>query len=265
MTPSFLTTTRNALRYMIGTDLISDIDAGFQALAEDVDTRMASYSQDTLAKRPAAGRPNAFFKATDKNAIWHDTGSAFEPIAPNLVIRAAGGTITAANGDLCEGTGTVNLPAPAVNTVVGLWSGGTLAAVAANGGSFVGTGYAGQTSITLGLYQGATLIADGTNWLVVGGDPYRGAYSGRQTYAINTSFSCSQYRACQLSVDVQSPHQAPIIEAKLIIGGVEVQKVSIVGEEATRWFTLSGIVQPGEQFQVAATGAWSAAAAYRAL
>lgn len=77
---TFLTTARNALRYMIGTDLISDIDAGFEALADDVDTNIAGYSQDTLAKRPAPGQPNRIFRATDTGVTYHDTGSAWEAL-----------------------------------------------------------------------------------------------------------------------------------------------------------------------------------------
>lgn len=78
--PSFGETTGNVLRYMLGGDLVSDIDAGFQALAEDVASKALFYVQDTLAKRPAAGVPNRFFKDTDDGLLWHDTGSVFEPI-----------------------------------------------------------------------------------------------------------------------------------------------------------------------------------------
>lgn len=80
MPGTFGTTTRNLLRYLKGTSLVSDIDEGFQALAEDVDTKMASYLQDTFAKRPAAGQPNRLFKATDTGALFHDTGTLWEPI-----------------------------------------------------------------------------------------------------------------------------------------------------------------------------------------
>jgi hypothetical protein len=47
MAPTFTTTALNALRWLPGGNLISDVDAGFQALAEDVDARLGAhgYSQ----------------------------------------------------------------------------------------------------------------------------------------------------------------------------------------------------------------------------
>lgn len=60
MPPSYNTTALNALRWLPGGNLISDIDAGFQALAEDVDARLGGHgyaevntSQTTTAVGPA--------------------------------------------------------------------------------------------------------------------------------------------------------------------------------------------------------------------
>lgn len=86
MAASYTTTTRNALRKITGGSKVSDLDEGIGALADDVDTKMASYSQDTFAKRPAAGQPNRIFKATDTGALYHDTGAAWE----HLIVSAEG-------------------------------------------------------------------------------------------------------------------------------------------------------------------------------
>jgi hypothetical protein len=43
MAPTFTTTALNALRWLPGGNLLSDVDAGFQALAEDVDARLGAH------------------------------------------------------------------------------------------------------------------------------------------------------------------------------------------------------------------------------
>jgi hypothetical protein len=75
---TFAETVSNKLRYLLGTNKPSTIAEGFLALAEDVDTKMASYSQGTLAGRPAAGQSNRFYRATDTGELFHDTGAAWE-------------------------------------------------------------------------------------------------------------------------------------------------------------------------------------------
>lgn len=91
---TFTSTTKWALRWLTGTNAISDIDAGFQALAEDIDAVMAGQAAGTLASRPAAGKAGRFYRATDTGQVFLDTGSAWmEPmppiwrtlLAPNLV------------------------------------------------------------------------------------------------------------------------------------------------------------------------------------
>lgn len=80
MPAAFNTTSGIPLRYMLGTDNASDIDEGFQRLAEDCASKLLGYSQDTLAKRPAAGVANRIFRATDTGQIFHDTGSEWEAL-----------------------------------------------------------------------------------------------------------------------------------------------------------------------------------------
>jgi hypothetical protein len=78
---TFTTTTKYALRWLTGTNLISDIDAGFQALAEDIDANMAGYTSGTQAARPAAGVAGRIYRATDlAGGVALDTGTAWVSI-----------------------------------------------------------------------------------------------------------------------------------------------------------------------------------------
>lgn len=80
MPATYVETIRNKLRAITGTSKVSDIDEWAKALAEDVDTKMASWWEDTFAKRPAAGQNNRLFRATDTGTIYHDNGATFDPI-----------------------------------------------------------------------------------------------------------------------------------------------------------------------------------------
>jgi hypothetical protein len=61
---------------------IPDIPRDIKALVEDITAKLLGYSQDTIAKRPAAGVSNRIFKATDTGAIYHDTGTEWELVMP---------------------------------------------------------------------------------------------------------------------------------------------------------------------------------------
>lgn len=81
MAGTYTTTVRNALRALLGTSKVADIDEGFLRLAEDVDTKMASLWTDTFAKRPAAGQNNRFFKLTDEGKLlYHDNGTTYDQL-----------------------------------------------------------------------------------------------------------------------------------------------------------------------------------------
>jgi hypothetical protein len=75
MALSFLQTTRFKLRALKGSSLVSDIDAGFAALAEDVDSKVTGYLTGTHAARPVAGNSHLLYKETDTGLIFVDTGT----------------------------------------------------------------------------------------------------------------------------------------------------------------------------------------------
>jgi hypothetical protein len=89
---TFTTTAKYALRWLTGSNLISDIDAGFQALAEDIDGSMAGYTSGTLASLPAAGKAGRIYRATDARAILLDTGTAWVDLVPQRVVTSLPGT-----------------------------------------------------------------------------------------------------------------------------------------------------------------------------
>lgn len=63
--PSFATSTKWGLRKLLGASLVSDIDAGFDALGEDVDAKLTPWSAGTWAALPAAPRANQRYFVTD--------------------------------------------------------------------------------------------------------------------------------------------------------------------------------------------------------
>lgn len=80
MAGTYTTTARFLLSRLTGTSKVSDIDEGIGKLADDVDKKMVGYEEDTLAKRPAAGRPNAEFRATDDGSRYRDNGTTWDAV-----------------------------------------------------------------------------------------------------------------------------------------------------------------------------------------
>lgn len=53
MPPSYGTTSRRALRYLLGSNKVKDIDSGFQALAEDADAKLGSAGKSIITAEEA--------------------------------------------------------------------------------------------------------------------------------------------------------------------------------------------------------------------
>lgn len=81
MPATYVESIRNKLRAITGTSKISDIDEWAKALTEDVDTKMASFWNDTFAKRPAAAQSNRIFRASDTGTVYLDNGIEWIPLA----------------------------------------------------------------------------------------------------------------------------------------------------------------------------------------
>lgn len=89
---TFTDTAKYALSWLTGSNLISDIDLGFQTLAEDVDANMAGYAEGTFAGKPAAGKTGRIYRCTDTGQWLADTGAAWVDLnaAPALVTSLPG-------------------------------------------------------------------------------------------------------------------------------------------------------------------------------
>lgn len=79
---TFTTTAKHALRWLTGANVGSDIDAGFQALAEDLDSKIVAYSSGPLGSRPTStlGSPGVAgrqYYATDVRVLYLDVGTAW--------------------------------------------------------------------------------------------------------------------------------------------------------------------------------------------
>lgn len=90
--PTYGTSAKYALRKLLGGNVISDIDAGFDALATDLDTNMAGYAEGTFAGKPAAGKAGRIYRCTDTGQWLADTGSVWVDLnaAPGLVSSLPG-------------------------------------------------------------------------------------------------------------------------------------------------------------------------------
>lgn len=83
--PTYTTTTKYSLRCLTGSNVVSDIDAGLQALGDDIDGKMATYSQGLLSARPTSttGTPGIVgraYYATDIGLEFHDYGTGWAPV-----------------------------------------------------------------------------------------------------------------------------------------------------------------------------------------
>jgi hypothetical protein len=85
--PTYTNTVKHALRRLTGTNVISDIDAGIAALADDIDAIMASADAGTLASRPVStagtpGKLGRLYRVTDAlNRIDFDYGTGWITVA----------------------------------------------------------------------------------------------------------------------------------------------------------------------------------------
>lgn len=108
---NFGTTVKYALRYLLGTSSVNDIDAGFQALAEDLDPKLTPFDSGLFADRPPSspaqpGKAGREYLATDRGVLYKDYGTgwiALNEEIGNVSWRSTdtippGGTHVEANG-----------------------------------------------------------------------------------------------------------------------------------------------------------------------
>lgn len=180
--PSYATTPKYLLRKLLGSDLVADIDAGFDALATDVEANFTGYKSGTGAAR---GSQTAFdgllWRDTDIGGIWLGNGSTFLPFT-HLAYRLANTSLTANAGDLivaASGT-TITLPTPSVNALVAVVAGSPITtSVTVSGANIYGVGLNSASSLKLGVTGASVLLqSDGTNWLIIAGQQDGGWITG---------------------------------------------------------------------------------------
>jgi hypothetical protein len=84
---AYTTTTKWALRKLTGASLVSDIDAGFTALADDIDLKLTPYDSGMASARPTSsvvspGKAGRNYRPTDAAGVDLDTGTSWLRMAP---------------------------------------------------------------------------------------------------------------------------------------------------------------------------------------
>lgn len=91
------TTSKYAFPWPAGTDLVNQGDNAIRALAEGIDSKIATDDQGTLAARPVStaespGKTGRYYWATDTGQLFRDHGTGWDEIAgkPKVVGNLAG-------------------------------------------------------------------------------------------------------------------------------------------------------------------------------
>jgi hypothetical protein len=100
---------KHGLRALEGSNAVSDIDEGFEALRDDIDSIIATDDQGPFASRPVStpanpGKAGRYYFATDRGdggLLYRDYGTGWIPIGPRRIVS---GQVSAA-GTLVSGTG----------------------------------------------------------------------------------------------------------------------------------------------------------------
>jgi hypothetical protein len=258
----FNTTARNALRWLTGASKVSDIDEGFSALAEDVDKKMASWWEGTHAARPAAGQANRLYKETDTNIIFHDTGSAWEPVMPFVAVRSVNGATAAVSGDLIyhNAAGEITLPSAATpnQSVVVFAGAGVVSTITTTGaqkiyGDFVN----GATTIHLAEYQHVWLVSWSSLWIIVAGEPKReqkyGAWAKVAEKVTSYGVTPSTTRDAEVMLELEMGEvgeAAPTVS----VGGVIMAKPAIKSSTVVPFASVIR-VPTGQELKVETAGA----------
>ena len=190
------------LPYPLETDT-PDVAADIESLANAVDTHPNATS-GLLAALPTGGSvpPRGdFYYATDTDQVFQSSGSVWnqliQPGQGFLNQRAMTSSATANAGDLvlASPSVTVTLPAPVLNTTVGVIAnssvtGATQVTVAYGSGSghIYAMGALAVSSLKLGGAQDTLILqSDGTNWQVIAGLVDTGWVSLTLTSTINVA------------------------------------------------------------------------------
>jgi hypothetical protein len=174
------------------------------------------------------------------------------------------GNIEVKGGELAEmieESATVTLPAPVLNRTVGVFGGGvavTLTSVEKGGkiyGDFLSA--TGVTSIKLAPFQHVILQSEGTNWLIISGEPKReetyGAFTAR---VIGTEYTPSTTRPTLVNAYGGVTKGKEFI-FKPTVGGVSLGGVNMnleTGELGIVFLPLTFMCGAGQKWKAEVTG-----------
>jgi hypothetical protein len=160
--PTYGHTTKHNLRILLGADLVSDIDAGFDALANDLDAIISTAYKGNFASRPSAGKLGRWYyvDTSGSEQLFLDTGTTWKEVALGAGGGGGGGGAPtgSAGGDL-GGT----YPNPTVTKVtqnyltLGAATGGTVQ-------SFSDSSLLGYANFKPGVNELVNVTKPGLRW-----------------------------------------------------------------------------------------------------
>jgi hypothetical protein len=173
-------------------------------------------------------------------------------------LKGLSGTINAISGEFIEigALSVVNLPTPIANAVVSIFATTGTATIKATGGAEIfGDFIYAATEITLSEWQHVLLKADGTNWLILAGEPKRTqAYSAQVERVNRTEYEVSSTREADVVVEGRAFENAgtAVVVISVSINGVTLGRASGIAPET------GGEAVASLSFRLPAGSKWSA-------
>jgi hypothetical protein len=231
---------RFGLRALKGDSNVSDIDAGFFALRDDVENKTLGYSSGLHSARPTVGTAGRLYRETDTGLYFIDTGAAWLQVPVAAIDGAMRGATNIATSESRTNTAYGTLTTPDQVTVV----------LPTNGQIVVGYQAAWQESVA-GASRAAIFI--GANQLRAGGSaatPPLQAAGNNGTPAVNHN--------CSLTTCAAGLVTGTALDQTDATTG---QIVGQVSNGANIWMDLGGAILPLGTGAVEAGPCWVFAAA----
>lgn len=213
--PFYNLSARLKLRMLTGASSVHDIGVGFQSLGADIDAVLAK-STSLFRQMTVSGAANS--------------------------------------GDFVVGLGTINITSPAAvaNNAFTVFAGsGAVVTVTAASGLIFGDFEGGVASVKLTQFQHVTLQSDGTNWVIMAGEPKREqAWSAKTAFKTGSSESgeASATRPALVCLSIVVPPKAA---AAVAISGVTVLEMTAGTEGVVIPVTLP--LNPGQKWEGTST------------
>lgn len=208
-----------------------------------IEDRAAEMLEGTQAAIPGSHYAGRFYRATDTNGLFIDSGTSWE-YAGKLFYSSHSSSYTAKNGELgnIEKTGEVaTLPAATIpNQVIGVYCGflATECSIKTTGGALIYGNFTKEAStISLASLQYVILQSTGVNWIIIAGQPLNeNSYTAQVEHIANPGGYEEIISATRPSYAVV---EVPTGSVEIFVGGVSVGNVSGVGS--------LGLIVPAKQ------------------